>query len=88
MYAISLYFMFYNFCKIHKALRVTPAMEAGISKMLWEISDICREVKLTTQALKRLQIISCKGFQRWPVHVNGGQPNQNISNLYTTNSLK
>ena len=40
MHAISLYFMFYNFCKIHKSLRVTPAMEAGISKTLWEISDI------------------------------------------------
>jgi IS1 family transposase len=40
MHAISLYFMFYNFCKIHKTLRVTPAMEAGISQKLWEISDI------------------------------------------------
>ncbi|MFZ2302406.1 MAG: DDE-type integrase/transposase/recombinase [Gallionella sp.] len=40
MHAISLYFMFYNFCKIHKSLRVTPAMEAGVSKTLWEISDI------------------------------------------------
>lgn len=40
MHAISLYFMVYNFCKIHKTLRVTPAMEAGISKTLWEISDI------------------------------------------------
>jgi len=32
--------MFYNFCKIHKSLRVTPAMEAGITERLWEISDI------------------------------------------------
>jgi hypothetical protein len=40
MHAISLYFMFYNFCKIHKSLRVSPAMEAGISKTLWDISDI------------------------------------------------
>ena len=40
MHAISLYFMFYNFCKIHKSLRVTPAMEAGVSATLWEISDI------------------------------------------------
>lgn len=40
MHAISLYFMFYNFCKIHKSLRVTPAMAAGISTTLWEISDI------------------------------------------------
>ena len=40
MHAISLYFMFYNFCEINKSLRVTPAMAAGVSKTLWEISDI------------------------------------------------
>lgn len=40
MHAISLYFMFYNFCKIHKSLRITPAMEAGISDKLWMLSDI------------------------------------------------
>jgi IS1 family transposase len=40
MHAISLYFMFYNFCKIHNSLRVTPAMAAGISDTLWEIFDI------------------------------------------------
>ena len=38
--AVALYMFHYNFCKIHKSLRVTPAMEAGISKTLWEISDI------------------------------------------------
>lgn len=32
--------MFYNFCKIHKSLRVTPAMAAGVSQTLGEISDI------------------------------------------------
>jgi len=42
MHAISLYFMFYNFCKIHKSLRVTPAMAAGVSETLWEISDIVK----------------------------------------------
>ena len=40
MHAISLYFMHYNFVRIHKSLKVTPAMEAGISKTLWEIFDI------------------------------------------------
>jgi len=40
MHSISLYFMFYNFVKIHKSLKVTPAMAAGVSKTLWEISDI------------------------------------------------
>jgi len=40
MHAMSLYFMHYNFVRIHKTLRVTPAMAAGVSKTLWEISDI------------------------------------------------
>jgi len=43
-YAIALHFVYYNFCKIHKTLRVTPAMEAGLTKDIMEISDI---IKLT-----------------------------------------
>ena len=39
-YAIALHFAYYNFCKIHKTLRVTPAMEAGLTKDLMEIKDI------------------------------------------------
>ncbi len=38
--ALSLYFMFYNFCRIHQTLRVTPAMEAGIADHVWEIEEI------------------------------------------------
>ncbi|MDD5177224.1 MAG: DDE-type integrase/transposase/recombinase [Sterolibacterium sp.] len=40
MHAISLYFMFYNFCKIHKTLRVTPAMEAGIADHVWDFEEV------------------------------------------------
>lgn len=40
MHAIALHYMFYNFCRIHKTLRCTPAMAAGVSQKLWEISDI------------------------------------------------
>ena len=40
MHAISLYFMFYNYCKIHKSLRITPAMAAGLTDHVWELSDI------------------------------------------------
>lgn len=40
MHMLSLYFMFYNFVKIHKAHRVTPAMAAGVTDTLWEIYDI------------------------------------------------
>jgi hypothetical protein len=32
--------MHYNFCRIHKTLRVTPAMAAGVTDRLWSISDI------------------------------------------------
>jgi IS1 family transposase len=40
MYALSLYFMFYNYCKIHKSLRITPAMAAGLTDHVWELTDI------------------------------------------------
>ena len=39
-YAIALHFMYYNFCRIHQSLRVTPAMAAGVTDRLWEIEDI------------------------------------------------
>lgn len=39
-YAVALHFMFYNFVRIHQTLRVTPAMAAGVTDRLWEISDI------------------------------------------------
>jgi len=39
-HALSLYFMYYNFVRIHKSLRVTPAMKAGVTDHLWEMEDI------------------------------------------------
>lgn len=39
-HAVSLHFMFYNFGRIHKSLRVTPAMEAGISDHVWSLEEI------------------------------------------------
>lgn len=39
-HAIALHFMYYNFVKIHKTLRVPPAMEAGLIKSLMSIEDI------------------------------------------------
>jgi IS1 family transposase len=38
--ALSLYFMYYNFCRVHQTLRVTPAMEAGVSDHVWEVEEI------------------------------------------------
>jgi hypothetical protein len=40
IYALSLYFVFYNFCRMHKSLRVSPAMAAGVSDRLWSMEDV------------------------------------------------
>jgi IS1 family transposase len=42
--AVALYFMHYNFARIHKTLRVTPAMEAGVSDHVWGLDEIARLV--------------------------------------------
>ena len=39
-HAIALHFMYYNFGRIHKTLRVTPAMEAGIADHVWSLEEI------------------------------------------------
>jgi hypothetical protein len=38
--AVALYFMYYNFARIHQTLRVTPAMEAGVSDHVWTLEEI------------------------------------------------
>lgn len=39
-HALSLYFVHYNFCRIHGSLRVTPAMQAGITDRVWDMAEI------------------------------------------------
>lgn len=39
-HAVALHFMYYNFCRVHRSLRVTPAMAAGVTERLWGIEDI------------------------------------------------
>ena len=38
--AVALHFMHYNFARVHQTLRVTPAMEAGVSDHVWTLSEI------------------------------------------------
>jgi hypothetical protein len=38
-YAVALFALNYNFVRVHKTLRMTPAMAAGVTGRLWEISD-------------------------------------------------
>ena len=37
---LALHFTYYNFCKVHQTLRVTPAMEAGLSDHVWEVEEL------------------------------------------------
>jgi IS1 family transposase len=45
MHALALYFAFYNFCRIHKTLKVSPAMAAGITDKLWSLEDIAERIE-------------------------------------------
>jgi IS1 family transposase len=38
--ALALHFAYYNFCRIHSSLRVTPAMEAGIADHVWDLREL------------------------------------------------
>lgn len=42
--ALALYFVFYNFCRIHKSLRVSPAMAASVSDRLWSLEDVIAKI--------------------------------------------
>lgn len=41
-YAVALHFMYYNFIRIHSGIRVTPAMEAGVTDRLWDLEELLR----------------------------------------------
>lgn len=52
MWALALHYMHYNFCRIHKTLRVTPAMEAGIADHAWDIVELAGLIDSTGNATK------------------------------------
>jgi hypothetical protein len=39
-HAVALHFMYYNFCRVHQTLRVTPAMEAKVADHVWTIEEV------------------------------------------------
>jgi len=39
-HAVALYYMHYNFCRVHKSLRITPAMEAGLTDHVWGLEEL------------------------------------------------
>ncbi len=51
--ALALYFVYYNFCRIHKTVRVTPAIGAGIADELMDVSHIVRLIDQAEEAPKK-----------------------------------
>jgi hypothetical protein len=51
---VALFFLYYNFCRVHSTLRVTPAMEAGISDHVWTIEELCGLLPDMASATKRI----------------------------------
>src|SRR5690349_1143242 len=50
LYALALFFMHYNFVRIHKALRMSPAMAAGLVDTLWSMEDIAERIDVRVNA--------------------------------------
>jgi len=42
---LALFYMFYNFARIHQTLRVTPAIESGVSNHVWTLEEIAELVQ-------------------------------------------
>jgi len=53
---LAIYFMYYNFCRVHQTLRVTPAMETGIADHVWSVAELVRrmEPKSILDGLKQI----------------------------------
>jgi IS1 family transposase len=69
-YALAIYFMHYNFARIHSSLKVTPAMEAKITDRLWSMDDIVALVEARDKQPKK----------RGPYKKRAGQVDSAISN--------
>src|SRR6266700_6485608 len=62
--AVAIYFMHYNFCRIHQSLRITPAMAAGITDHAWSIEEVCGLAQGPTNScrdIERMMVIKALG---------------------------
>src|SRR5205823_8475468 len=50
-HAVALHFAYYNFCKIHQTLRVTPAMEAKIADHVWSLEELVSLLEPASQQI-------------------------------------
>ena len=52
---VALFFFYYNFCRTHPTLRVTPAMEAELTDHVWSLEEMCATLPAQTPAAKRAE---------------------------------
>lgn len=52
IHALALYFVFYNFTRIRKTLRMSPAMAAGVTDRLWSLDDVIAKIDELAPDLK------------------------------------
>jgi hypothetical protein len=48
--SVALHYMHYNFCRIHKTLRITPAMAAGVTDHVWSVADVVSMIEAAEPA--------------------------------------
>ena len=82
--SVALHYMHYNFCRIHKTLRITPAMAAGVTDRLWSVADIVAVLTKweKKQAFQGYEIAELKNATtpEWQVRLNFGYaPIEHIS---------
>jgi IS1 family transposase len=53
-HAVALHYMHYNFCRVHQSLRVTPAMEAGLTDHVWDVDDMIAMIPKPTVGPSRI----------------------------------
>jgi IS1 family transposase len=61
VHALSIYFMHYNFVRIHQTLRCTPAMEAKVTDRLWSLDDVAALVEAREESAA---VITRKGWAK------------------------
>jgi IS1 family transposase len=63
-HSVALYFLYYNFARVHQTLRVTPAMEAGIADHVWTVEEMCTllpERKSPIRAIEKAMLLKALG---------------------------
>ena len=49
-HAVALYFMYYNYCRVHQTIKTTPAVASGLADHVWTIEEIVRLLETTNDA--------------------------------------